>query len=88
MDPGDERAPVRRPLAPRAPSLSGPVGILDISKPRGDVFIDELEKLFQKNLPDIEVRRYRKPTFAKPCPDALRAKIRAECRVLVEALAD
>jgi len=88
LDPGDERSPVSRQLAPRSGALEGPIGLLDISKPRGDVFIDELERLFRESEPGLEIRRYRKPTFTKPCPDALRVKIREECRSVVEALAD
>jgi len=38
--------------------------------------------------PDISVRRFTKPTFAKPCPDALRHEIRDACDLVVEGLAD
>ena len=34
------------------------------------------------------VRRYRKPTFAKPAPVDLRHRIATECQVVIEALAD
>ena len=46
LDPTDEQEPLGRQLAPRPPDLSGTIGIVDISKPRGDVFCDELENLF------------------------------------------
>ena len=36
----------------------------------------------------IEVRRYRKPTFAKPAPVDLRHRIATECGAVIEALAD
>ena len=77
-----ERQPVRRP-----PSLGGlTVGLLDISKPRGDVFLDRIER----RLVDVgaNVKRYRKPTFTKPAPVDLRQQISAECHVVIEALAD
>ena len=64
------------------------IGLLDISKPRGNIMLDELEELLAQKAPDVTVRRYTKPTFAKPCPDALRHEIRDECDFLVEALAD
>ena len=88
LDPTNERKPVERQITPRPAALSGVVGLLDISKPRGNVMLDELERLLAKSAPDVRVRRYTKPTFAKPCPDALRHEIRNECNFVVEALAD
>ena len=62
------------------------MGLLDISKPRGDVFLNRLEA----RLAGIgaQVRRYRKPTFSKPAPVDLRHRIAVECQVVIEALAD
>ena len=39
MDPTDERVPVARQITPRVGAITGNVALLDISKPRGDVFI-------------------------------------------------
>ncbi len=88
LDPTDERVPVERQISRRNGSISGTVGLLDISKPRGNVLLDELERLLLERLPELKVNRYRKPTFAKPCPDDLRRTIKSECSFLVEALAD
>jgi hypothetical protein len=88
LDPTDERKPVERQITPRSGSLSGVIGLLDISKPRGNVFLDELEQLLAKKAPDVTVKRYMKPTFAKPCPDPLRKQMRDECSFVIEALAD
>lgn len=88
LDPTDERVPVARQITPRSGEITGVIGLLDISKPRGNVLLDELESLFSTRFPEVEIRRYIKPTFAKPCPPDLRLKIRDECSVLVEALAD
>ena len=88
LDPTDERVPVERQVTKRTGSLSGVIGLLDISKPRGNILLDELEQLLAEKAPDVTLRRYAKPTFAKPCPDALRHQIRDECDYLVEALAD
>ena len=88
LDPTDERVPVRRELTPRPEHITGTVGLLDISKPRGDVLIDRLEALLSERLPGVEIRRYRKPTFAKPAPDDLRREILEECGFIIEALAD
>jgi hypothetical protein len=88
LDPTDERVPVERQISRRSGSISGTIGLLDISKPRGNVLLDELARLLLERLPEIKVNRYRKPTFAKPCPDDLRRTIKSECTFLVEALAD
>jgi hypothetical protein len=87
LDPTSERQPASRPRAPRARSLDGlRVGLLDISKARGDVFLDRLELRFAER--GASVRRYRKPTFTKPAPVDLRQQIAVECSAVVEALAD
>jgi hypothetical protein len=88
LDPTDERKPVERQITPRSGKLDGVIGLLDISKPRGNVFLDELESLLEQKAPDVTVKRYMKPTFAKPCPDALRQQMRDECSFVIEALAD
>ena len=88
LDPTDERAPVQRQLAPRPETLSGTIGLLDISKPRGDVLIDRLAERLAERLPDVELRRYRKPTFTKPAPETLLRQMAEECDYVVEALAD
>ena len=88
LDPTDERVPVRREITARSGAVAGVVGLLDISKPRGNVLLDELEALLAKQLPGVQLKRYAKPTFAKPCPDELRRKIKAECAYVIEALAD
>ena len=62
------------------------VGLLDISKARGNVFLDRLDELLQAR--GVTVRRYRKPTFTRPAPLDLAQKIAAECHLVVEGLAD
>ena len=87
LDPTDERAPAERALLPRPASLDGArVGLLDISKARGDVFLDRLAELLAGHA--VTVRRYTKPTFAKPMPPDLRREIAAQCDVVISALAD
>ena len=87
LDPTGERtAPHREPL-PRPATLAGQVvGLLDISKPRGDVFLDRLEQLLADA--GAVVRRYSKPTFTKPAPVDLRHEIATQCTLVIEALAD
>ena len=88
LDPTNERVPVERQITKRTGSLSGVIGLLDISKPRGNILLDELENLLATRAPGVTVRRYAKPTFAKPCPEPLRHEIREHCDFVVEALAD
>ena len=87
LDPTSERTPAVRALNPRPASLTGlTVGLLDISKPRGNVLLDRLEQRLTAD--GVSVRRYAKPTFAKPAPVDLRHEIATQCDVVIEALAD
>ena len=88
LDPTDERSPLRRSPAARGPRLAGPVGLVDIAKARGDVFLDELENLLRAREPGLEILRLRKPTFTKPAPPDLRDEISKRCRTVIQALAD
>jgi len=87
LDPTNETAPAVRPKVKRPAALDGlTVGLLDISKPRGDVFLNRLEdRLVELG---VRVERFRKPTFAKPAPVDLRHEIATRCDVVIEALAD
>ena len=89
LDPTGERRPAARELTARSPSLKGKrIGLLDISKPRGDVFLDQLEQLLRERLDDVDVVRFKKPTFTKNAPVDLRHEISVTCDVVIEALAD
>lgn len=88
LDPTDEREPIGRQLAARVGGLSGAVGIVDISKPRGDVFCDELETLLRNRQPGLDVIRLRKPTFTRPAPADLREEVAERCKAVIQALAD
>jgi hypothetical protein len=85
LDPTAELEAVSRPMAERR---DGPlkIALLDIRKPRGDVFLDALEQ-------DLVARghsvvRTGKPTFTKTAPADVRAEIAAQCEAVIEALAD
>lgn len=87
LDPTSELQPVARRAAPPVPSLSAAtVGLLDIAKPRGAVFLDRLEELLHER--EVAVERFRKPTHAKVCPPDLRRRIIQRCSAVVVALAD
>ena len=85
LDPTDERVPVTRQLSSRSASVSGRVALLDISKPRGNVLLDQL---LASQLPGVTLTRYKKPTFSKPAPAALREEIHRDNDFVIEALAD
>jgi len=87
LDPTSERAPAVRPRAPRLRSLArARIALLDISKPRGDVFLDRIEARLRER--GAEVVRFSKPTFTKPAPTDLRHDIAEHCGAVIEALAD
>jgi hypothetical protein len=87
LDPTSERTPAERVRVQRPADLAGlTVGLLDISKARGNVFLDRVEERLRAR--DVEVRRYTKPTFTKPAPIDLRHEISTQCDVVIEALAD
>ena len=87
LDPTNELQPMPRERLPRPQSLVGKtVALLDISKPRGDVFLDCLDQKLKAM--GLDVRRYRKPTFARLAPVDLKHRIAAECDLVIEALAD
>ena len=87
LDPTSERQTIARSLAERPDSLDGKVvGLLDIIKPRGDVFLDRLETLLNER--GLETKRFNKPTFTKVAPVDLRHEIATKCDLVIEALAD
>jgi hypothetical protein len=88
VDPTDERVPIRRTLAKRSGQITGSIALLDISKPRGDVLINQLAARLREEMPGVEIRRYKKPTFTKPAPEELRRQIAKESDFVIEALAD
>jgi hypothetical protein len=87
LDPTAELSPSHRARQARPDSLEGlTIGLLDISKARGDVFLAQLQKRMGEL--GLSTKRYRKPTFARIAPSELKQQITAECDVVVEALAD
>ena len=70
----------------RIPARDGLRGLLDIAKPRGDVFLDRLQERLEAM--GLQVARFMKPTFTKPAPLDLRQQIASQCDAVIEALAD
>lgn len=72
---------------PRPHDVAGlRIGLLNITKPRGDVFLDRLEERLVER--GARVQRFAKPTFTKPAPVDLRHEIATSCDAVIEALAD
>ena len=87
LDPTAEQSPELREKAPRLSSLKAQtIGLLDISKARGDVFLDHIEAAIKQK--GLAVRRYQKPTFARVAPIELKQEISTDCDAVIEALAD
>lgn len=87
LDPTAEKAPAKRQRATRPATLNGlTIGLLDIAKVRGDVFLDRLAELLSAR--GLAVQRFRKPTYTKPAPPDLRHEVQMRCHALIEGLAD
>jgi hypothetical protein len=89
LDPTDEASPLEKKLSSGVPDLRGKVvGFLDISKPKGDIFLKRLEELLRQRYDVKEVLHRRKPTYTRPAPEAMREELASRCDVIIEALAD
>jgi hypothetical protein len=87
LDPTAERESGDRPLAASlSPGGGRRLAFMDIRKPRGSQFLDELERLLTAE--GFVIERTAKPTFTRPAPADLRREIAERCDGLVEALAD
>jgi hypothetical protein len=87
LDPTAERSVAERARLARPASIARKtIGLLDISKPRGNIFLDQLE--LRLTDAGAKVLRFAKPTFTKPAPVDLRHEIATQCELVIEALAD
>ena len=87
LDPTSEQMPPGREPVALPSSLDGlTVGLLDITKAKGDLFLDQLGLRLSER--GIKVRHYAKLTSAKPAASEVGQTIAEECDVVVEALAD
>ena len=87
LDPTSELKPINRvPLKRLIDLQKKTVGLLDISKPKGNIFLDRIaEGLHEKG---IRVKRFSKPTFTRLAPIGLKNEIAGSCDAVIEALAD
>src|SRR4029453_18929752 len=88
LDPTDEASPLEKKLANAVPDLQGKViGFLDISKPKGDIFLSRLKELLTERYHVKAVMHRRKPTYTAPAPPSLREEVASPCAVILEAVA-
>lgn len=88
VNPLDEAASTAREAAPRLDTLAGKtIGLLDISKPGGSVFLDRVERVLREEHGVANVVRVMKPTYTKPAPLEVLEGLRFVDGV-IEALAD
>jgi hypothetical protein len=77
------------PLAARVTDLNDKViGMLDISKPKGNLFLDRIAERIQERYQPRQIIRCMKPTFQRPAPEEVRKELEQTCDVVIEALAD
>jgi hypothetical protein len=87
VSPFDERRRPARPLAPRVAGLEGAtVVLLDITKRRGDEFLDHVESRLQAR--GARTLRETKEIFSKPAEPELIRRIANRGDLAVEGLAD
>ncbi len=87
LDPTSESSPAQRERLARLDAVEGKtIGLLDIAKARGDVFLNRIEEKLTGL--GAKVIRYTKPTFTRVAPVDLKQQISTECQAVIEALAD
>ena len=87
VTPFDERSRSADPLAPRPEDLSGArVALLDITKRRGDEFLDRVEELLVSR--GAVTFRVVKEIFSKPAGPEIVRRIADRGDLAVEGLAD
>jgi hypothetical protein len=87
VSPFDDRHRQAEPLAPRPASIRGArIALLDISKRRGDEFLDRIEALL--NAEGAHTFRLVKEIFSKPAGPEIIKRIANRGDLAVEGLAD
>jgi hypothetical protein len=87
VSPFDERRRAAQPLAPRDAALDGAtVVLLDITKRRGDEFLDRIEARLHEH--GARTERAAKQIFSKPAEPELIRRIANRGDLTVEGLAD
>lgn len=88
VHPGNENIPKAAAPPRRLASLADKkIGLLDISKPGSNFFLDRLEEILRNRYGAADVVRTRKPTYTKNAPPQIIEQLRSVDAV-VEGLAD
>jgi len=82
----EHSALMRERVAPPADLARATIGLLSISKERSSEFLDTVAARLEAR--GLAVRRFEKPTYTKPAPEALVQDIVERCDVVVVGLAD
>jgi hypothetical protein len=90
INPFDEANRIRLRPAARLSGLEGKtIALLDISKAKGNFFLDRLEQLLKERYGVARIVRAMKPTFTKPAPtEVIQSLIDGRVDGVIEALAD
>jgi hypothetical protein len=87
VSPIDGRAAAQKAFAPRPATIAGArVALLDITKARGDEFLDRVEHLLRAR--GAETFRISKETFSRPASAGVIEAIAIHGDLAVEGLAD
>jgi len=89
VDPRGNSEPKEWRPAPRDGTLKKVIGLMDISKPKGDQVLNRIEERLKERYGDgVEFRRYRKDTFSRRASRELIDQMSRECNHVIGALAD
>lgn len=77
---------IRERIAPPADLAKATIGLMSIAKERSSEFLDTIAARLEAR--GLTVRRFEKPTYTKPAPEALVQDMVASCDVVVIGLAD
>jgi hypothetical protein len=87
VSPLDDRLATATPLADRPEAITGRrIVLLDISKNRGDEFLDRMQVLLEQR--GATVTRDRKPLFSRAAADEIIERVAIHGDLCVEGLAD
>ena len=89
LDPCPEDIPEEKSLSAELPSLEGKVvGLLENRKYHADSFLEELQKVLEKDYHAKKVVYARKFTFSAPCADETIDSLIEECDVVIHGISD
>jgi hypothetical protein len=90
VNPLDETSRAKPKPARRLAELNGKtLGLLDISKPGGSIFLNHLERSLTQRYGVARIVRITKPTFTRRAPEqVIEELLKNNCDAVIEALAD